>query len=79
VAQRLASDARLAGRLRFDTTALRVEANDRLRAPNTEEGWRAFEPLVRAAAATALGAKRTTVARVQNDPRDRLAADVKVA
>jgi hypothetical protein len=55
-----------------------VESNDRLRAPNTDEGWRAFEPVVRAAVAQAVPGKRTTVARVANDPRDRLAADVRV-
>jgi hypothetical protein len=78
VAERLAGDARLGGRLRFDTAGLRVESNDRLRAPNTDQGWRAFEPVVRAAVAQAVPGKRTTVARVANDPRDRLAADVRV-
>jgi hypothetical protein len=75
---KLESDPRLAGRLRFDRTTLRVEANDRLRAPNTDEAWRAFEPVVKAAVARA-GGGDPVVRRVQNDPRDRLAADVGVA
>jgi hypothetical protein len=79
VAERLAGDARLEGRLQFDASSLRVEANDRLRAPNTDAGYRAFEPVVRAAVAQALGAAQPGVTRVKNDPRDRLAADVKVA
>ena len=79
VAERLAGDARLEGQLEFDPSALRVEANDRLRAPNTDAGYRAFEPVVRAAAAQALGAAQPEVSRVRNDPRDRLTADVKVA
>jgi hypothetical protein len=78
VVDKLESDPRLAGRLRFDRTTLRVEANDRLRAPNTDEAWRAFEPVVKAAVARA-GGGDPVVRRVQNDPRDRLAADVGVA
>ena len=78
VVDKLESDPRLAGRLRFDRSTLRVEANDRLRAPNTDDAWRAFEPVVKAAVAQASGDRGASVARVRNDPRDRLAADVKV-
>jgi hypothetical protein len=78
VAERLERDPRIAGKLKFDVSAIRVESNDRLRAPNTEEGWRLFEPLVRDAVAKATG-KKAAVTRVSNDPRDRLTADVKVA
>jgi hypothetical protein len=78
VVDKLESDPRLAGRLRFDRTTMRVEANDRLRAPNTDEGWRAFEPVVKSALARVRGAD-ARVQRVRNDPRDRLAADVEVA
>jgi hypothetical protein len=79
VAERLAADPRIGGRLTFDTSTFRVEANDRLRAPNTEDAYRAFEPIVRAAVARAFDGARATVTRVGNDPRDRLAADVRVA
>jgi hypothetical protein len=78
VVDKLESDPRLAGRLRFDRSTMRVEANDRLRAPNTDDGWRAFEPVVKSALARAGGAD-ARVRRVQNDPRDRLAADVEVS
>lgn len=78
VVDKLESDPRLAGQLRFDRSTLRVEANDRLRAPNTDDGWRAFEPVVAAAVSAASGGAGATVTRVPNDPRDRLAADVKV-
>ena len=78
VVEKLESDPRLRGRLRFDRSAVRVEANDRLRAPNTDDGWRAFEPVVKAGVAKAGGAG-ARVSRVQNDPRDRLAADVQMA
>ena len=75
----LEADPRLAGRLAFDRSTLRVEANDRLRAPNTDEGWRTFEPQVAAALARTPGGGGATVSRVRNDPRDRLAADVRLA
>jgi hypothetical protein len=79
VAERLAGDERVHGRLAFDVSSFRVEANDRLRAPNTDDAYRAFEPIVRAAVARAFDGARAAVTRVVNDPRDRLAADVKVA
>lgn len=77
VADRLESDPRLAGKIRFDRSALRVEANDRLRAPNTEEGWKVIEPVVGRAVAAAFAGAPAAVARVRNDPRDRLSADVR--
>lgn len=79
VVDRLESDPRLAGRLHFDRSALRVESNDRLRAPNTDDGWRAFEPVVKAAVAMASGAPSARVTRLGNDPRDRLTAEVAIA
>ena len=79
VVEKLESDPRLEGRLRFDRSTLRVEANDRLRAPNTDDGWRAFEPVVKAGVAKASGGAGARVSRVRNDPRDRLAADVQMA
>jgi hypothetical protein len=79
VVDELESDPRLKGRIRFDRSTVRIEANDRLRAPNTEDGWRAFEPVVKAGLAKASVGQGGRVSRVQNDPRDRLAADVEVA
>lgn len=78
VAAKLESDPRLGGKLRFDRSIIRIEANDRLRAPNTEDGYRVFEPVVKTAVTAVLPDKAPKVTRVSNDPRDRLAADVRV-
>ena len=78
-AGRLERDARLQGKLAFDPAALRIEANDRLQAPNSDEGYAAFEPLVREAVNRAFPGRVATVSRVGNDPRDRLATEVRVA
>ena len=79
VAAKLEADPRLGGKLKFDRSTLRIEANDRLRAPNTEDGYRVLEPVVRKAVASVLPDKAPKVTRVANDPRDRLAAEVRVA
>jgi hypothetical protein len=79
VAARLEADPRLAGRLAFDADAVRVEANDRLRAPNTDEAFTAFAPYARAAAGAVFPGRPATITRVANDRRDRLAIDVRVA
>ncbi|MDR0786471.1 MAG: hypothetical protein LBG44_01155 [Gemmatimonadota bacterium] len=75
VAAGLEADARLKGKLAFDRAAIRVESNDRLRAPNTDEGFAAFSEVVREAATSVLG-RPVTVTRINNDPRDRLAVQV---
>ncbi len=77
-AARLQQDDRVRGRVDFDPSALRVEANDRLRAPNTAAGYDAFEPLVREAIGLLFPGRRAEVTRIGNDPRDRLAAEVRV-
>ena len=79
VAERLESDRRLVGKLSFDRKRVRVEANDRLRAPNTDEGFFAFAPLVRNAVTQAFSGNPESVTRVVNDPRHRLAVDVRLA
>lgn len=79
IVARLEADPRVKGKLSFDPSLLRVEANDRLVAPNTAEGFAAFEPLVRnAVAAVFSGAEEAEISRVENDPRDRLALEVRV-
>jgi hypothetical protein len=75
-AQRLEREPSLAGRLRFDPSAVRVEVNDRLWAPNTAEAYAALAPLVQRAAARALPGTSPAVARLANDPRERLALEV---
>ena len=79
VADKLEREPQLAGKLAFDRSMIRVESNDRLLAPNTDEGYRSFEPMIRAAVAAVSGDGTVQVTRVRNDPRDRLAAEVKVA
>ena len=79
VAAKLEADPRLEGRLSFDRSTIRIEANDRLRAPNTEDGYRTLEPVIRRAIAEVLADQAPSVTRVANDPRDRLAAEVRVA
>ena len=78
VADKLEAEPSLAGKLRFDRSSVRVEVNDRLRGPNSDEGWRAIEPLVRSAVAAATGDASARVQRVKNDPRDRLTVDASV-
>jgi len=75
---RLERDARVQGKLTFDPASLRIEANDRLRAPNSDEGYESFEPLVREAVTGAFPGRAVTVSRIRNDPRDRLSVEVRV-
>ena len=76
VAGRLETDARLAGHLLFDRTNVRVEANDRLNAPNTDEAFSALKPLVVAAASRAFAGQPVRVDQTTADSRARLAFDV---
>jgi hypothetical protein len=73
VADKLESDHRLGGKVQFDRSRIRVEANDRLLAPNTDEGYTEFSAVVQAAVAELYPGRTFEVSRVQNDPRDRLA------
>lgn len=75
VAELLESDARLSGKLVFDRSVIRVESNDRLRTPNTDEGYEGFSDIARTAAEEVLG-RPVTLARIENDPRDRLALTI---
>ena len=73
----LESDGRLEGHLRLEGERFFYVANDRLRLPNTDEGFAALKPDLEAAAQTLYGgAAPVTVTRVDNDPRDRLTAVV---
>lgn len=79
-AVKLESDPRVAGKLHFDPATIRLEANDRLRFPNDDAGLADFEPVVRAGLAAALpGQENWTLSRVTNDPRDRLAVEVRLS
>jgi hypothetical protein len=78
VAALLETDPRVVGRLAFDASLVRVESNDRLRVPNTAAGFRALEGAARTAVELVYGDRSMQVTRVDNDPRDRLALEVKV-
>ena len=75
VAEKLERDIRLGGRLRFDKRHARIEANDRLRAPNTDDAFQRLAPIAGGAASRVFG-EAVVVRRVENDPRDRLAIQV---
>lgn len=77
VAARLERETKLAGRIRFDLSTLRIEANDRLRAPNSDVGYAAFEPVVRAAVERVFPGSAVAISRIVNDPRDRLSVEVR--
>lgn len=79
VANRLERDSRLAGSLNFDRSGIRIESNDRLRAPNNDEGYSSFERAVRDALERVAPGKTVLTTRVPNDPRDRLAIDVRIS
>jgi hypothetical protein len=78
VAALLERDSRVAGRLLFDRSTVRVEANDRLLAPNTDTACAALEPYVRSAAAIVFPELTAELTRVENDPRDRLAVELRL-
>lgn len=78
VAGMLERDPRLGGKLKFDPSHPRIEANDRLRAPNTGAGYEAFEPAVREAAERVYAGQDAKIERIENDPRDRLSIAVTV-
>lgn len=76
VADKLEQDPRLAGKLRFDRSQVRIESNDRLRAPNTDTAFDEFSVVVREAVSDVLTGQELSVSRVRNDPRDRLSVTV---
>lgn len=68
----LAGEASLPGS-KFRVSEVEVVANDRLRAPNSEEGWAAAEPAIRDAARR-LYTESARVERAATDPGRRLTA-----
>lgn len=78
IAERLEREPALIGALRFDASMIRIESNDRLNGPNTDVGFREFEGAVREAVGSVFAGAGVSVSRVQNDPRDRLAVEVRV-
>ena len=76
VAGGLEQEPGLADRLRFDRSVIRFEANDRLRAPNTDEGYEVFAPIVAAALERLFPGRPNSYQRAVGDSRDRLAIDV---
>jgi hypothetical protein len=78
VANRLEEDHRLAGRLVFDRTSIRVEANDRLRSPNNDTGLAALEPFVRTGVSHVYPHASIRTVPLHAPPRERLAIAVQI-
>jgi hypothetical protein len=78
-AERLEREPRLAGALSFDRTQIRVESNDRLLAANDDASFRELSSHVHAVGQRVFENRGIDVKRIENDPRDRLALDVRVA
>lgn len=78
LAERLQREPQLGGVLNFDLSTVRIESNDRLNGPNTDEGYDSFEPAVRQALAAVFPGSGVSLSRVQNDPRDRLAVEARI-
>ena len=78
VAALLETDPRVQGKLDFDASLLRIESNDRLRAPNTDAGFEALRDVAHEAATAVYGGLPVQVSRVANDPRNRLALEVRI-
>lgn len=65
-------------KLDFGRTRIRIEANDRLRVPNSDDGFVRLEPIAAAAAKRVFADREIVVKRLPNDRRDRLAVIVLV-
>ncbi|HBL11253.1 MAG TPA: hypothetical protein DD379_07570 [Cyanobacteria bacterium UBA11162] len=74
----LESDSRVAGKLSLEGGKFYYMANDRLRAPNTEEAFAAIKPDLEAAAAELYPGQSVSIRRLENDSRDRLTAVIQV-
>jgi hypothetical protein len=72
----LEADPRLAGQLRLEGGAFHYIANDRLLAPNSEAGFAALQPDLAAVAALIYPGQEVAIARLPNDPRERLTVAV---
>jgi hypothetical protein len=77
VVEMLSKEKRVIGKVRFDLGTVRIESNDRMRAANSDEGYEALRA-VTAEAVKAVYGKEGEISRVENDPRDRLALDVRL-
>ena len=63
----------------FPGDRLEVFANDRLLAPNTDEGWAEFLPAVKSLGARLFPNEDHRIERLNTDPRDRLTAVIRAA
>jgi len=74
----LESDVRVKGKIKLAGNKFYYQANDRLRAPNTDDVFAALKPDLEAAAAELYPGQSVNVTRIENDPRARLTAVVEV-
>jgi hypothetical protein len=67
----------LAGKLRFPKDDLLVIANDRLQAPNENETFAEFQPIVTGVLQRVFGETNFDVAPVRGDPKERFAVHIR--
>lgn len=76
--RRLEQEAEFMGRLRFRADELQIFANDRLAAPNTDETFAAFEPVLRALLDKLYPDTVYDLVR-ESDPKERFAVTIRAA
>ena len=77
-AEKLETHRTLKGGVKFDRSVIRIESNDRLRAPNDAEGLELLRAASDAAAKQAFPSFAATVKVVDEDSRSRLAVTVEL-
>jgi hypothetical protein len=76
--EELERDSSPGAMLAFDRTTIRIEANDRLRLPNSDAGFTNLRAVVEAALPLVFPTGPVSVTRIANDPRDRLAMEIRL-
>lgn len=72
----LEADPRVSGNLSLEAGSFHFMSNDRLLLPNTAEAFAEIKPDLEAAAAIIYPGRDVSIARLENDPRDRLTVAV---
>ncbi len=73
----LEQDSRMGGQLTLEGGQFHYMTNDRLHAPNSNEGFDTLKSDLEAAATELYPEQHVSVSRLENDPRDRLTAVIK--
>jgi hypothetical protein len=75
--RRLEEEPSLKGRIRFVPGELLAIANDRLNAPNDDEGFSKLRPVLESALRQTLAKSKLEMSRASKDPKERLAIHVR--